>query len=199
MSFRRYRFWGIAALLAATLVGCGDDGGTGSIDASSNPTVDSGQATIDAPLNGVDAAPQIDATPLPPDASTAGRACSFPDSMAMAVSNMSASGLVCFDPDTGNNCRVITPGQFSCFNDQVGFYFGWHDSGTMVQRSIAGRDGLTITAAGGGTGTLSGAAVIGIADGASGTVTGQSPTGQSFTLSYQYNGTTVSLPSLTGP
>gem|GEM_PF-6414195 len=185
-------------LLAAALGGCGDDGGTGSIDASTNPTVDSGQATIDAPLNGVDATPQIDATPLPPDASTAGRACSFPDSMDLAVSGMSASGLVCFDPDTGNNCRVITPGQISCFNNQVGFYFGWHQMNTMVQRSIAGRDGLTITAAG-GTGSLAGPVVTGIADGASGSVTGQSPTGQSFTLSYQYNGTTVSLPSLTGP
>lgn len=186
----------MAVLLTTGLVACGDDGGTDAVDAPVS-SVDSGQTTIDAPLNGVDAPPAIDATPLPPDASTAGRACSFPDSMMLSTAGMLHTGMVCIDADTGNNCRVIVPGQASCFNNQVGFYFIYHSG--QNQRSIAGTDGLTLTATS-GTGTLMNGNVVSIADGVQGTVTGQA-SGQSYTLAYQYNSGafTISLPSLSGP
>ncbi len=185
----------VAGAVAALLIGCGDDGGGDTADASQS--ADSGQNVIDARVTGPDAPPPIDATPLPPDASTVGRACSFPNETIMLSSAGAVSlGMICWDPATGANCRIIGQGQSSCFNDQEGFAFGIHN--TMGIRSIAPVSGMSVTGFT-GSGQMAGNNVINVTDGTPGSVTGQTSTGQSYTLQYEYNGMTVSLPSMTGP
>lgn len=183
----------LLSALAIALPACGDDGGGMGIDANQTG-VDASQQ-VDAPLNGIDAAPPIDATPLPPDSSTAGRACSFPDTAMLSDAQAVGTVMVCFDPATGNSCRVIEQGQISCFNDQVGFAFGIHNPTGM--RSIAGRDGVTITGA--THGTINMGRLVDIDDNTAATVTGTASTGQSFTIGFQYNGNTLSLPNFSGP
>ncbi len=182
-------------LVSLVQLNCGDDGDA--VDASTNPSIDA-LVQIDAPLNGVDARPPVDATPLPPDASTVGRACSFPDTVTITLSPSGVGGaLLCFDPATGANCRVIEQIRASCYNDQVGFVFGVNEGVSPTQRSIRGVDGGNVTA--GSIGTLMGPALINIPNATAGTVTAQFPGGQQYTAAFQYNSTTLSLTSLTGP
>lgn len=192
----RRLIWRVVLLSTLLLVGCGDDGGT-------NGTVDAAAATDavirhDASIDPSDAALMIDAAPLPPDASTVGAPCNFPETIALSLSPSGVGGaMVCVDP-TGTNCRVIPEIRSSCFNDQVGFGFGL--SVPMDDRRVRGIDGLVVT--GGTAGTLAvtpTATFWVVADNTPSTVTTQSPAGQSYTVAFEFNGTNLTFTSISGP
>lgn len=178
----------LVGVVTVIVAACGDDGGT-SVDASQANDA-SGQAMSDA-------APPVDGTPPPVDASAVGRACGLPNgAITLSMAGAVGLGMICFDPATGDNCRIIDQGQISCFNDQEGFAFGYHSG--MDIRSVAPSSGMTITGFT-GSGTMMGASIINVTNLTSGSVTGQTSTGQSYTLQYRFNGFTVELPSMSGP